>query len=107
MRRWPAYIGGHTSSDTAEKVYAPQHCDSINNRMQMNYGLTADPIDVVTALAAQDPCHCCERRSIDFLTVVLISADVAVLTEGTAHVAGSEKDRSGSSRAAREELSPV
>ena len=20
MRRWPAYIGGHTSSDTAEKV---------------------------------------------------------------------------------------
>jgi hypothetical protein len=33
--------------------------------------LTADPIDVLAALAAQDPCHCCERTSIDFFTLVL------------------------------------
>ena len=70
----------------------------------MNDDLATHPIDVVTAFAAQRPGHCRQRPRVRLLAVVLVGADVAVLTEGTAHVAGSEEDRARACRPPIEQL---
>src|ERR1700747_335204 len=72
--------------------------------MQVNHHLTTDPVDVVAALAAQHPRHRRKGAGINLLAIVLVGADVAVLAEGASHVAGSEEDRPGASRAPVEQL---
>jgi hypothetical protein len=61
--------------------------------MQVNDDLTAHPIDIVATLATQRPRHRRQCARIRLLAVVLVGADVPVLTEGTPHVARGEKDR--------------
>src|SRR6516162_169401 len=76
----------------------------MNDGMQVDDDLAADPIDVVTALTAQRPCHCRERTRVRLLTIVFVSADVAILTEGASHVAGGEENCTRTFRAAVKEL---
>src|SRR6516162_10939449 len=76
----------------------------MNDGMQVDDDLAADPIDVVTALTAQRPCHCRERTRVRLLTIVFVSADVAILTEGASHVAGGEENCARTFRAAVKEL---
>ena len=49
--------------------------------MQVDGNLAADPVDVVTAFHAQQPGHRGQHAAIDELAVVLVGADVAILTE--------------------------
>src|SRR5262249_7355281 len=72
--------------------------------MQVDDYLAADPIDVVTALTAQRPCHRRKRTRVRLLTVVFVSADVAVLAKGASHIAGGEEDRPRTFRAAVKQL---
>jgi hypothetical protein len=72
--------------------------------MQMDDDLAADPVDVVAALAAQLPGHGGQYPGVDFLAVVLVGADVAVLAERAPHVAGGEEDRARALGAAVEDL---
>jgi hypothetical protein len=74
------------------KVTAQQR-DGVDDGMQMDDYLAAHPVDVVTALAAQRPCHSRERAWVALLAVIFVGADVSVLTEGAPHIAGGEKDR--------------
>src|SRR6476469_3729754 len=60
--------------------------------MQVDYDLAADPIDVVAAFTAQRPCHRRERARVRLLTVVFVSADVAILAKSASHIAGGEED---------------
>src|SRR5215471_7873719 len=83
---------------------APEQRDGVDDGMQVNHDFAADQVDVVAALAAQHPCHRRERAGVDLLAVVLVGADVAVLAERAAHVAGGEEDRAGSLGAAVKQL---
>ena len=60
----------------------------MNDGMQVDDHLAADPIDVVAAFTAQRPCHRRKRARVRLLAIVFVSADVAILTEGASHVAG-------------------
>jgi hypothetical protein len=72
----------------------------MNDGMQVDDHLAADPIDVVAAFTAQRPCHRRERARVRLLAIVFVSADVAILTEGASHVAGDEENRARTFRAA-------
>src|SRR3974390_1991909 len=72
--------------------------------MQVDDDLAADPIDAVTAFTAQRPCHRRKRTRVRLLTIVFVSADVAILAKGASHIAGSEEDRARTFRAAVKEL---
>src|ERR1700730_3118768 len=74
--------------------------------MQMNDDLAADPVNDVAAFPAQRPRHGRQRTRVGLLAVILIGADVAVLTEGAAHVAGGKEDGAGALRAPVEQLFP-
>jgi hypothetical protein len=58
----------------------------------------------MTTLHAQQPSHCRQRPRIGERAVVLVGADVAVLAEGAAHIAGGEGDRARAVEAAIDEL---
>jgi hypothetical protein len=51
--------------------------EHINDSMQVDYHLAANPIDVVTAFTTQRPCHRRKRTRVRLFTVVFVSADVA------------------------------
>src|SRR5215831_7445737 len=72
--------------------------------MQVDYHLAADPIDVVAAFTAQRPCHRRKRTRVSLLTVVFVSANVAILAKSTSHIAGGEEDRARTFRAAVKQL---
>src|SRR6516164_4613614 len=54
----------------------------MNDSVQVDDYLAADPIDVVAAFTAQRPCHRRKRTRIRLVTVVFVSADVAILAKG-------------------------
>src|SRR5215472_8030241 len=76
----------------------------MNDGMQVDDHLAADPIDVVAALTAQRPCHRRKRTRVRLLAIVFVSADVAILTESASHVAGGEENRARTFSTAVKEL---
>src|SRR5262245_44203769 len=76
----------------------------MNDSVQVDDYLAADPIDVVAAFTAQRPCHRSKRTRIRLVTVVFVSADVAILAKGASHVAGREENCARTFRAAVKEL---
>src|SRR6516165_1884545 len=76
----------------------------MNDGMQVDYHLAADPIDVVAAFTAQRPCHRRKRTRVSLLAIVFVSADVAILAKGASHIAGGEEDRARTFSAAVKQL---
>ena len=83
---------------------AAEQRNSVNDGVQVNHDLAANPIDVVATLSAQRPRHRRKHARVRLLAVVLVGADVTVLAEGAAHVAGGEEDRPRAFGAAIEQL---
>src|ERR671925_253946 len=82
----------------------PKERYRLDDPVQVDRDLTANPVDVVTAFHAQQPGHRGQGAAIDELAVVLVGADVAVLAERAAHVARGEEDRARPLRAAIDQL---
>jgi hypothetical protein len=80
---------------------ATQQRNGVDDSMQVNDDLTADPIDVVATFVAQRPGHRRQCARVGLLAVIFVRADVPILAEGAPHVTRGEKDRARALRAAR------